>query len=72
MKEKGKYPDLKLWLRIPQPNAVAFFNIIKKELGQYMIRDGNWFGLKDIEPSDFKKRIKALNKKRSNPIKKTL
>jgi phage anti-repressor protein len=67
-----KYPDLKLWLRIPQPNAVAFFNIIKKELGQYMIRDGNWFGLKDIEPSDFKKRIKALNKKRSNPIKKTL
>jgi hypothetical protein len=66
------YPDLKYWLRVPQPNAIAFFNIIKKELGEYMIRDGNWFGLKDIEPSDFKKKIKELNKKRSNPSKKKL
>jgi hypothetical protein len=66
----ASYPELKVWIKIPQPNAVAFFNLIKKELGIHMIRDGNWFGLKDIEPSAFKKKIKALNKKRSNPLKK--
>jgi phage anti-repressor protein len=66
----SSYPELKVWIKIPQPNAVAFFNLIKKELGIHMIRDGNWFGLKDIEPSAFKKKIKALNKKRSNPLKK--
>jgi phage anti-repressor protein len=62
-----KYPELKIWLKIPQPNAIAFFNIIKKELKPYMIRDGNWFGLKDIEPREFKQKVKLLNRKRTNP-----
>jgi hypothetical protein len=62
-----KYPELKVWLKIPQQNAIAFFNIIKKELKPYMIRDGNWFGLKDIEPREFKQKVKLLNRKRTNP-----
>jgi hypothetical protein len=65
-----KFPDLKIWIRIPQPNAVAFFNLIKKELGSYMNRDGNWFGLKDITSGEFKKKVKDLNQRRSNPRKK--
>jgi hypothetical protein len=69
-KIKKDYPDLKRWLRIPQPNAVAFFNLIKIQLGQYMNRDGNWFGLKDITPREFKKKIKELNKTRITPPKK--
>jgi hypothetical protein len=67
---KEKYPDLKKWVQIPQPNAIAFFNLIKKELGEYMNRDGNWFGLKNITSSEFKKRVKELNKKRLAPPKK--
>jgi hypothetical protein len=67
---KEKYPDLKNWIQIPQPNAIAFFNLIKKELGEYMDRDGNWFGLKNITSSEFKKRVKELNKKRLAPPKK--
>ena len=63
-KIKEDYPDLKYWLKIPQPNAIAFYNTIKKELGGHMIRDGNWFGLKNIKSREFKKRVKKLNKKR--------
>jgi hypothetical protein len=66
---KIEYPKLKVWLNIPQPNAIAFFNLIKKELGEYMIRDGNWFGLKDIRSGEFKRKVKALNKSRKTPPK---
>jgi phage anti-repressor protein len=67
---KEKYPDLKKWIQIPQPNAIAFFNLIKKELGEYINRDGNWFGLKNITSNEFKKRVKELNRKRLAPPKK--
>ena len=67
-----KFPDLKIWIRIPQPNAIAFFNLIKKELGCYMNRDGNWFGIKNITQGEFKKKVKELNKRRVNPRKKKI
>lgn len=68
---KAEYPDLEQWLSINQPNAIAFFNLIKKELGQYMVRDKNWFGLTDITPVEFKKKIKELNKRLVKPKRKT-
>ena len=65
------FPDLTIWLKIPQPNAVAFFNLIKKELNQYMNRCKNWFGITGITPIEFKEKVKKLNQLRLNPPKKT-
>lgn len=66
-----KFPSLTIWLSIPQPNAIAFFNIIKKKLGMYMVRNGSWFGIKEISPNEFKERVNKINNTRMKPPRNT-
>ena len=63
---KEKYDvDLTIWFELEQPNAMAFYNIIKKELKQYMNISGFWFGLKNITEEEFKQKIYDINKRRT-------
>ena len=65
---KKDYPSLEEWLNIPQPNAVAFFNLVKKKLKSYIKRSGhNWFGLNNITEEEFKNKVIELNNNRINP-----
>lgn len=61
---------LEEWLNVPQPNAIAFFNLVKKKLKSYMKRSGhNWFGLNNITEEEFKNKVIELNNNRINPQK---
>ena len=63
---KEKYDvDLTIWFELEQPNAMAFYNIIKKELKEYMNISGFWFGLKNITEEEFKQKIYDINKRRT-------
>ena len=63
---KEKYDvDLTMWFELEQPNAMAFYNIIKKELKEYMNISGFWFGLKNITEEEFKQKIYDINKRRT-------
>ena len=56
--------NMTVWFELEQPNSVAFYNILKKELRKYMARDGLWFSIKDITENDFKSKIHDINKRR--------
>ena len=56
--------NMTVWFELEQPNSVAFYNILKKELRKYMARDGLWFSIKDISEYDFKSKIHEINKRR--------
>ena len=56
--------NMVIWFELEQPNSVAFYNILKKELKQYMTRDGLWFSIKDITEDNFKSKIYDINRRR--------
>ena len=53
--------DLTIWLDMEQPNPIAFYKIIKRELNDYMITSGQWFGLRGITEEEFKNKIDDIN-----------
>jgi hypothetical protein len=68
---KLKHGDnIKRTFTIKQPNAIAFWKSVKKELRDNMECDSatNWFSLKDITKLQFKKKIAEMEDKRLNRI----
>jgi hypothetical protein len=65
---KSKYGDnIRRTLTIKQPNAVVFWNSVKRALSKNMEHDvGNWFMLKNMTKMQFKRKVIELNKHRLN------
>ena len=62
---KSLYTTLTIVLDLPQPNAVIFYNIIKRELHKNIVRCGQWFALTNITDASFKRRIITIDNRRS-------
>lgn len=69
-KLKSKYGDnIRRVLTIKQPNAVVFWNTIKKELRDTIECDNqtNWFRLVNMTKMQFKRKVIELDRKRVSP-----
>ena len=69
-KVKSKFPDVRIYLKIKHAGSIHFWNEVKvshlKENIIHTSGNSNWFGIKDITCSDFKKEIKNLDKIKLN------
>jgi hypothetical protein len=64
-KVKDKFPDVVVYLKIKHAGSTHFWNKVKisslKENIVHTTSTSNWFGIKDMTSSEFKKELKKLN-----------
>jgi hypothetical protein len=69
-KVKDKFPDVVVYLKIKHAGSIHFWNEVKvstlKENIVHTDGTSNWFGIKDMTGSEFKKELKKLDKIKLN------
>jgi hypothetical protein len=69
-KVKDRFPDVVVYLKIKHAGSIHFWNEVKvstlKENIVHTTGTSNWFGIKDMTSSEFKKELKKLDKIKLN------